>query len=67
MGPWVGECHLACKLGELRTRPTHLDLSGITYVDAEGVGLLRRLRDEGVRIPMCSSFVAELLKGEERT
>lgn len=67
MGPWVEECRLACERGASRARLTHLDLSGITYVDTEGENLLRGLRDKGIQIPSCSRFVAELLKTEERT
>ena len=40
-----------------------LDLSGLTYVDARGAGLLRSLRDRGARLVGESSFVATLVGG----
>lgn len=66
MGPWVGECRMACAQTASQARPTRLDLSGITYVDFEGENLLRRLLAEGFEIPFSSTFVAELLR-EERS
>ena len=38
-----------------------LDLAELTFLDAEGFGLLRRLQGQEVRIHGCSAFVAELL------
>jgi hypothetical protein len=47
----------------VRTSP-HLDLSGVTYVDAAGVHLLRELLHQGALICACSGFVSALLEGE---
>ena len=41
------------------TRVT-LDLSGVTYVDENGIRLLRRLAQDRVQITHCSALVAEL-------
>ena len=38
-----------------------LDVSGLTYVDADGARLLKELLAKRVRIHGCSSFVAHLL------
>ena len=61
LGPWVGELELAC--GGSRTRPeqVRLDLSGLTYLDAEGTRFLEGLLREGTRVVACSGFVAEML------
>src|SRR5262245_369421 len=64
-GPWVDECrasyHEAVTSGE---RPI-LDLSEVTFVDHRGLELLRQLVADGVRIPLRSNFVAELLRLEQ--
>jgi ABC-type transporter Mla MlaB component len=39
-----------------------LDLSGISFVDSEGVALCRELAGRGVRFTNCSPFIAEQLK-----
>jgi hypothetical protein len=60
-GPYVKE------LGRLTLQPPTvssrmaLDLSGLTFVDAEGARLLRELVARNVEIYGCSSFVAHLL------
>jgi anti-anti-sigma regulatory factor len=38
-----------------------LDVSGLTYLDAEGANFLRELSAQEVNIRGCSSFVAKLL------
>jgi anti-anti-sigma regulatory factor len=40
-----------------------LDLSGVTFIDGRGVGLLRRLRGAGFEIVNCPAFVEGLLPG----
>jgi RNA polymerase sigma-70 factor (ECF subfamily) len=43
-----------------------LDLSGVQFLDAAGIGLLLELEQRGVHLGGCSGFVAELLRGHER-
>ena len=40
----------------------HLDLSAVSFVDADGLQLLRELQSRGVRIHAASAFIRELLK-----
>ena len=70
LAPWLRElrdaCELAIQHGSTNgTAPAvTLDLSGVLFVDAPGVGLLRELIAQGVRVTDPSSFVSELLRGE---
>ena len=43
-----------------------LDLSGVSFVDREGVAALNRMRRDGIIITGCSPFVGELLKESSR-
>jgi anti-anti-sigma regulatory factor len=65
VGPWVDECRTACTRETGRDRRLALDLSEVTFVDSDGVHLLRLLVEQGVDIPVCSNFVAELLRLEK--
>jgi anti-anti-sigma regulatory factor len=64
VGPWVEECRAACARGTDHGRRLALDLSEVTFVDADGVHLLRELVEQGAEIPVRSNFVAELLRLE---
>lgn len=64
VGPWVVECRSACARDASLGRRLALDLSEVTFVDADGVHLLRQLVEQGVDIPVRSNFVAELLRSE---
>lgn len=64
-GPWVAECRSACNRETTQGASPALDLSGITFVDREGLLLLRGLAAQGVNMPVRSSFVDELLRWEE--
>jgi anti-anti-sigma regulatory factor len=44
-----------------RARPLTLDLTELTFLDADGARVLRGLQSGGVQIRGCSAFVAELL------
>jgi len=65
VGPWVNVAREACEQEASRSRPIALDLSEVTFVDAEGLSLLRALRASGVELRECSNFVAELLRLEK--
>jgi len=42
-----------------------LDLSGVDYADAPGLGLLRRLSARGIELSACSPFLFALLGRSE--
>ena len=62
VGPWVGE--LADTSGRVLDagRTVKLDLTGVSYVDREGVKLLLTLEDRGATLEGMSPFVAEELR-----
>ncbi len=63
IGPWVNELrHSLEDLVRAGVTPT-IDLKGVSFVDREGLDLLRTFEDRGVAVVNCSSFVAEQLKG----
>jgi len=63
-GPWVAELKRTAD-ALLQRRPIGLDLSDVTYVDAQGAALLRDLQARQASVYGCSSFVAELLRPKE--
>ena len=62
VGPWVGELQVVCESLLSNGRAMKLDLSDVSYADAEGVELLANLKLRGVRLVNGSPFVAEQLK-----
>ena len=64
-GPWVEELRTACNV---HTFPDEvqlsLELADISFADAEGIALLRDLRDRGVGLVRTTPFLAEQLKEE---
>jgi anti-anti-sigma regulatory factor len=63
IGPWVKQLERSC--GEARTNGAQLvlDLVGVSFIDNEGLVLLRSLTDGAVILINPSHFVAEQLKG----
>jgi anti-anti-sigma regulatory factor len=61
-GPWVHEARDAHALATARGSRICLDLSGVTFVDEAGTGLLRELVRSGAEVVGCSSYIAELLQ-----
>jgi ABC-type transporter Mla MlaB component len=61
-GPWVLEVHDAYALSESQVSRACLDLSGLTFADAEGATLLFELIRGGAQVVGCSSYIAELLQ-----
>ena len=61
-GPWVTE--LARATGEVVARGValSLDLGSVSFVDADGIALLRRLQSQQVRLENCTPFTAEQLR-----
>lgn len=64
IGPWVEECRNTVTREAAHPRGIKLDLSDITYVDAEGLSLLLELSGRGFDIKKRSSFVATLMGTE---
>jgi len=62
-GPWVEELRTACNM---HTFPDEvqlsLELADISFADAEGIALLRELRNRGVDLIHTTPFLAEQLK-----
>jgi anti-anti-sigma regulatory factor len=42
-----------------------LDLSGVSFVDAQGLTTLKALRGQGVELVACSLYIAGLLPRED--
>jgi RNA polymerase sigma-70 factor (ECF subfamily) len=61
----VEELRMACE-AVLGTRSSlHLDVSGLQFVDATAVTVLRGLERRGARLGSCSPFIAELLRAHD--
>ena len=63
IGPWVRELAASCERVLVRGGDVVMDLSGVSFVDRDGVEALRALARRGVPVMSCSRFVAEQLKG----
>ena len=61
VGPWVDELRRACEAHLGDGHVLTLDFSGVSFVDREGVALLRTLRQRHARLANCSPFLKELL------
>jgi hypothetical protein len=66
IGPWVGELQLVCSELLSLGRVLNLDLSNVTYADAEGAKLLADLKSRGVTLKSCSPFINEQLRTIEK-
>jgi ABC-type transporter Mla MlaB component len=64
MGLEVAELERVASELIAQRRPVRLDLQAVTFVDREGVALLRELRAEGAEWRNASIFVLCLLEGE---
>lgn len=56
-GPSVGELHRCCGGVLFSGRELRLDLAGVSFIDREGVALLRTLKLAGVELVNCSPFL----------
>jgi len=65
VGPWVDELKRIVD-GEAEPRGVTIDLRGLAFADGDGVGLLRALRDAGVKLVGWSGFVEALVGAEQR-
>lgn len=62
-GPWVDELSRVAARSLAESTRVVLDLSGVTFVDHEGIELLRALRGQRAELKGSSTFIAALLNG----
>ena len=62
VGPWVGELRQVCETLLTEGRSLKLDLTDVTFADADGVAVLTDFKTRGVTFTNCSPFVEEQLK-----
>ncbi len=60
---WVRVVERECRSVLHPGRKVVLDLSGVTYIDGRGVGMLKSLMAGHVEIINCPPVIEELLKG----
>ena len=63
IGPWVDEVRRSCRDALGRTADVVIDLGAVSFVDADGVVLLRDLASRRVALANTTPFVAAQLKG----
>lgn len=64
LGPWVDEARQLVAAAVANDRVC-LNLQGLTFADAPGIQLLRRLRREGIPLICCSPLIEGLLASSE--
>jgi len=62
LGLWVEEVRRSCERLLAEGRVLTLDLGDVSFLDTDGVRLLRALARRRVRLIHCSAFIAELLR-----
>ncbi len=62
-GAWVDEVRRSCRNALGRAAAVTLDLRAVSFVDADGVVLLRELASRRVALANATPFVAAQLKG----
>ena len=63
IGAWVGELARSCDQLLAAGAELVIDLGAVSFVDRDGVELLRHLAARGAAVVNASRFVAEQLKG----
>jgi len=63
----VEELRMACDAVLTRSEPVRLDLSGLRFLDAAGLGLLRELEQRGVEVTGRRGFVDELMRSRSES
>ena len=61
VGEWVAELQTVLMETDFVSTRVSLDLSGVHFVDTQGLALLHRLFNQGVALQAVSPFVQELL------
>ena len=64
VGQWVHEVHRECEKGLAGGSKVILDLSGVTFVDDQGIKVLKALKEDRVLLVRCSPFLSALLEEE---
>ena len=59
---WVAVLERECRRALQENRSIRLDLSGVTYIDADGVETLRQLGPDELEIIDCPEFIEALLR-----
>ena len=62
VGPWVSELRQVCETHLSEGRSLKLDLTDVTFADADGVVVLTAFKTRGVTLKHCSPFVEEQLR-----
>jgi hypothetical protein len=62
IGPWVEALRGVCEQLLAEGQPLTLDLAGVSFLDRDGIALLRRLAARHVALINRSPFVAEQLR-----
>jgi anti-anti-sigma regulatory factor len=65
IGQWVNELKKECERCMGRGNRLILDLSGVTFVDVQGIRMLRAVCGDQVKLIGCSLFLSGLLENEE--
>lgn len=61
VGQWVATLEVECSRVLQGSKRLVLDFAGVTFIDRDGVSLLKKVRGERVRLVNCSLFVKELM------
>jgi hypothetical protein len=62
VGPWIGELRQVCEAHLTEGRALELDLTDVTFAEADGVAVLTGFKTRGVTLKNCSPFVDEQLR-----
>lgn len=62
---WIGTLERVCHGWLERGKTIYLDLSGVTFIDTQGVASVRTLVTRNVRITGCSDLIQSLLYEED--
>jgi ABC-type transporter Mla MlaB component len=62
VGPWVEELRRVCEPILTKDCSLKLDLTEVSYVDAEGVAMLNGFKTRGAKLKNCSPFVEQQIK-----
>jgi anti-anti-sigma regulatory factor len=60
-GVWIDELRHECMRCLTQGRTLTLDLSGVQFVEAQGIAMLRGMLDQHIRLVGCSLFLSGLL------
>ena len=64
---WVAVVEHECRQAARDTPRVRLDLAAVTFIDARGIEVLRRLVTDGVAVVNCREFIGALLHADGDT